>query len=476
MKRKSRFFPISLLAVLYFATQLQVMGQPSLLFEGRFINGGNRNLLLNKVIGHKEVKIKELKTNDDGSFSMSFDKHPHPGQYRLRIDPGVHNGMLNFLITGEPHIRFTTHIDFLADSMRIEKSEINQAWFDYFGLKDDYEIRLSILEHLLNIYPEDDRFYPAVIKEFGLLQDELEYQVQGIVSRFPNTLLAAYIKSDAAPRINPNLSVEERRIFIRNNFLKNVDFMDTALLYTDLFPGKTLSFIMLFRGQHLDRYQQEQEFIKAADHILPLAMMQPAVYNYLLEYTISGFEQIGMEKVLLHIAENYPVDESCMSDHDAGELQKRIEGYRLLAPGNKAPEIIATDINGKPFKLSESKARNTLIVFWASWCPHCTALLPELKELALQLNASAAALQLQVVSVSIDHNQEDYEDYLNTNSLTIEALSEFWINICDFQAWDGKIAGDYYLYATPTMVLIDQNTKIVGKPSNLQDLRKHLNL
>lgn len=476
MKTKLIFFQISLVVALLFGMQLSCISQPVFLFEGRFINGGNRKLLLNKVIGHKEVKVKEQQTNADGSFSMSFNELPHPGQYRLRIDPGARNGILNFLITGEPHIRFTTHFDFLIDSIRIEKSDINQAWYDYFGLKEDYENRLSILEHLLNIYPNDGRFYPVVIKEFGLLQDELEQKIQAIISRFPNTLLASYIRSDAAPRIDPYMSAEERQLFVRNNFLNNVDFTDTTLLYTDLFPGKTLSFIMLFRGQRLDRDQQEQEFIKAADNLLPLAMMQPVVYNYLLEYTISGFEQIGMEKVLLHIAENYPVDESCMSDHDSGELQKRVEGYRLLAPGNKAPEIKTTDINGKSFKLSESKARNTLIVFWASWCPHCAVLLPQLRELAQQLNANTGNVPLQVVSVSIDHDKEDYEHYLDMNNLRDKSLSGFWINLCDYQAWDGKVAGDYYLYATPTMVLVDQNMQIVGKPSTLQDLKKHLGI
>lgn len=479
MKRNTLIITLAALLALIFVLQISCQAQTGLLFEGRIENGGNRKLILNKVFGHKEVKIKEVQTNADGSFSMQFDETPHPGQYRLRIDPGVRNGILNFLFTGEQQIRFTTHFDFLTDSIRFQKSEINQAWYAYFGLKEDYENRLSILEHLLNIYPEDERFFPEVIKEFGLLQDELEKKVQEITGKFPNSLLAAYIKSDAAPRINPYMNPDERQLFIRNNFLNNVDFMDTTLLYTDLFPGKTLSFIMLFRGQRLDRDQQELEFIKAADNLLPLAMMQPIVYNYLLEYTISGFEQIGMEKVLQHIAENYPVDESCMSDHDSGELQKRIEGYRLLAPGNRAPDINAVDIKGKPFSLKDDKSANKLIVFWASWCPHCTVLIPQLKEFAIQINSgstTSASGTLSVVSVSIDHDKDEYEKYLTTHSLNDETLSAFWMNLCDYEAWDGKVPGDYYLYATPTMVLVDQQMKIKGKPSSLQDLKKHLGL
>jgi thiol-disulfide isomerase/thioredoxin len=461
------------------ASQVSCQNQPKFVFEGQIRNLPESKIVLNRLWGHKETKVSEVQSKSDGSFMISFAEMPQIGQYRLRIDPEGKNKILEFLFTGEDRIRFTSDLDFLLDSISFENSEVNELWYRYFKAKNEFETRLSILEHLLNIYPVDERFYPEVIKEFNLLQDELEEKVTQLLAANSDRLLTAYIRSDQSPRINPYLSSEERQQFIRLNFLGKVDFSDTLLLRTDIFPGKALSFIMLFRNQRFDREEQAAEFIKATDQLLPLAMIQPLVYNYLLEYTISGFEQIGLEEVLIHIAENYPPDETCISDQDSGELERRMLGYKLLAPGNPAPEIKQNDIFETPFELSKLKAERVLIIFWASWCPHCTAMIPDIKSLATQLNAGQDQTdlqKLQVVSISIDHEKDEYQSYLEKNNLNDPSLRPFWTNLCDYKAWEGQAATDYYLYATPTMILLNADKQIIGKPANVQELIKQLDI
>jgi thiol-disulfide isomerase/thioredoxin len=459
---------------LFIASHAACQNKEAFVFEGSIDGLDGEKLILNRLQGHREHTVQEFAADQTGSFSVQPDQSLPQGQYRLRIDPAGRNGILEFLLTGG-NIRFSTHIDYLIDSIEFEKSEINQAWYNYFGIKEKYETRLSILEQLLGMYPRDERFYPNIIKEFNLLQDELEAEVDEIVSRHSNSLLARYIRSDQSPRINPAAPAAERQEFLRNNYLNHVDFSDTLLLNTDIFPNKALSYIMLFRSQGLNREQQAQEFIAATDYLLPLSMADPRVFNYLLDYTISGFEQIGMEQVLTYIADNYSIDESCVSDQDSGELQRRMEGYRKLAPGNPAPGINTQDILGKDFRLSEVNADKVLIVFWASWCPHCTAMLPDIKALAINANANneqGKAPRLKVVSVSIDHSEQDYTEYLEKHDMKSEDIGDFWVNICDFEAWEGQVADDYYLYATPTMILLDQDHNIAAKPATVNELVK----
>jgi hypothetical protein len=38
--------------------------------------------------------------------------------------------------------------------------------------------------------------------------------------------------------------------------------------------------------------------------------------------------------------------------------------------------------------------------------------------------------------------------------------------------WDGKVATDYNIYATPTMFLIDKKMKIIAKPISFNELIK----
>ena len=39
-----------------------------------------------------------------------------------------------------------------------------------------------------------------------------------------------------------------------------------------------------------------------------------------------------------------------------------------------------------------------------------------------------------------------------------------WITSSDLKGWEGQAARDYYVFATPTMYLLDANNKIMVKP------------
>jgi len=46
-----------------------------------------------------------------------------------------------------------------------------------------------------------------------------------------------------------------------------------------------------------------------------------------------------------------------------------------------------------------------------------------------------------------------------------------WINASDLKGWEGKTAVDYFIYATPTMFLVDENKKLIEMPKNVEELK-----
>jgi len=71
--------------------------------------------------------------------------------------------------------------------------------------------------------------------------------------------------------------------------------------------------------------------------------------------------------------------------------------------GQPAPEIDGEDFDGKRLRLSDYRGNVTVVVFWASWCPPCRAMIPHERELVEKHRGKPFAL----LSVN---NDEDHDE------------------------------------------------------------------
>lgn len=56
-----------------------------------------------------------------------------------------------------------------------------------------------------------------------------------------------------------------------------------------------------------------------------------------------------------------------------------------LEVGKPVPEIVGEGIDGKTFKLSETKGKVVMLSFWATWCPPCMRMVPHEVEMVAKL-------------------------------------------------------------------------------------------
>jgi len=74
---------------------------------------------------------------------------------------------------------------------------------------------------------------------------------------------------------------------------------------------------------------------------------------------------------------------------------------------------------------------------------------------------------LEVFAISVDTTKSDWINFIKKNNLN-------WINVFAENGWGSKAASDYYLYATPSMFLLDKEKKIIAKPTTFEEVRTYL--
>jgi len=163
-----------------------------------------------------------------------------------------------------------------------------------------------------------------------------------------------------------------------------------------------------------------------------------------------------------YIAEKY-INTTCQTDEKT-TLERRLASWQKMKIGNTVPDFTLNDINGDPITLSQVQKEKTLLLFWASWCPHCTEMLPKLKE----WYKTKKPADLEIITVSLDTSKVEWQTFIYEHGF------DLWYNLSDLKGWDGEAVQEYNIYATPTMFLIDRNRKVLSKPITLKDILESL--
>ncbi len=417
--------------------------------------------ILYSLKGENNEKIDSIFSGNNNYFTYTFKKNLfHTGFYRAVFNQNIH---IDFIYDGE-NIYISTNSDDILDSLHVINSLSNQLYYSFTKLNRSFKTKTDLLQLLLAKYPKDDNYYEKTKAELHHVQENYLNFINVISQKIPDSFIARYIKSYQLPIVNAALPPNQQLEFLKSHSLDNVNFKDGELIFSDLFTVKTIEYLTYYRNPQMPKGILENEFKSAIDTILNKAKVNYKVYKQIVEYLIDGFRKFGFENDLKYIIDNYVIkDDLCLDNKTEKSIQLMINQDKILHIDAIVPDISMQDPSGKIVNLDKIESKKILIIFYASWCPHCMALIPKLKEYLSTLHNHG----LKVLAISLDTKRSDWINFINRNNLK-------WINISDLNGWDSKTALDYYIYATPTMFLIDSNKKIIAKPKNIGDLKNFL--
>ena len=420
------------------------------------IDGLNKETIyLLNFYGEKNTLIDSTQTDPSGAFSFSMPATLATGMYRLNW------GKEKFidLIFNKENIDIHTHADHAGDSLQILESVENTIYYDFMIFDRTNQMKLELIQPIVDYYPTQNLFYYQAVVEFEGIQLAQIGMLDSLKKRFNKSYAIDIVELYKTPYLSTSISPENRLTYLKQHYFDNVNFNDTALLRSNAWAIKSISYLGLYGDSRLNQKQLEAEFIKATTIILTAASENPEVFKFILDYLVSGFDKYHFEDVITYIAENFQDPFACEDPERKSKLQKKLDTFKKIAIGQPAPDFAIPDKSGNPIRLSEIPSPYTLLIFWASDCPHCISLLPKVKAI---YEAQDPKL-MEVLAVSIDTSRTYWMSVVDGEQLE-------WINASELKGFDSEYADLYNIYATPTMFLLDKDKIILSKPISYREL------
>jgi peroxiredoxin len=421
----------------------------------RIVDLVEKKAVLASLSGEKISFIDSIPVNNKNEFECSLE-YKHTGFYRLTFN---NKTWLDFIYDTED-VEIETSVNDILDSLKVIKSESNKIYYEFIKLNKDYKTKTELLQLILARYPKEDDYYQATKENLQRVQEKYLYFVNITAQANPNSFIARYVKSAQLPVVDVEILFEEQLTYLKTHSLDNVNFNDDGLIYSDAFTNKSIEYLTYYRNPQLPLEFLEKEFMSAIDTVLDKAKVNDIVYTHIVEYLLDGFKKFGFDNVINYIVENYVIkDDLCLDQKLTTALDRRIQQSKKFKVGNVVPNIILSDSTGSMIELNKKNAEKTLIIFYESWCPHCQKLLPEI----YNLYKNQKEKKFEVIAVSIDTARTDWLKFIKANNLD-------WINVSDIDGWNGQSVTDYYIYATPTIFLIDRERKVISIPKSVEEV------
>jgi peroxiredoxin len=111
--------------------------------------------------------------------------------------------------------------------------------------------------------------------------------------------------------------------------------------------------------------------------------------------------------------------------------------------GKTAPDAVLTKTDGTSASIiSEQQGKKAILIFWATWCPHCYEDLGALYDNV----ASIERKGIKIILVDVGEPKQGVKDYLGRRQM----------KLVSFIDEDSVLQGPYHLFGVPTVIFIDE--------------------
>ena len=412
--------------------------------------------------GLRSYTLDSVKADAKGEFSFRFNTEKPAIGYLITAE----NKPYFLILDKEEKIKLKGEYLSAPATITVEEGKQNKIFAEFAAAHPKREQALTAWDYLEKIY-RNDSFFSQQQKPAKAIREEKErikkeeedflkkLDLRSYVAWYlPVRRLVSSVSTVAQYRAQ---EIPETIIAFRK-----LDYTDERLYRSGLFKDAIESLFWLLEnsGRSLDSVFIEMKI--SIDVLLSQISRDEKKMNEITDYLFDLLERQSLFNASEYLALKVLNEVSCTLNSD---LAKQLETYRAMKKGNTAPDfnfvgdVLAPGFAGQqqPQKLSDLKSRYTVVAFGASWCEKCKQEIPEMAGMYAKWKAQG----VEVVFVSLDENKTAFINFAS-------ALP--FISLCDYRKWKTAAAEAYYVFGTPTLFLLDENRKIVLRPTSLKQM------
>ncbi|NTW32638.1 MAG: AhpC/TSA family protein [Bacteroidetes bacterium] len=505
-----------------------VAEKENFLIKGTIKNYENQTLYLYRCYGDSLLIVDTMNTGKNGEFdfpSIYHGKRLLTGMYKISLP----NNQFFYIIYDKQFVEIKTlyqpnnYYNIAFDSIMVLSStsashgaEINKHFYEYQSIQQKLNIAGFYLLEMMRTYPFYDPFHKKIEDEYIARYTNMENFMknpsvavnkdkqkesskkqqsnQSLITdnKIPN--IARKIDSAYFIPIFPDWKQSDpwRDSVVALHYFDYFNPADSFFLQTNILPEKIDLYIILStnkRDEKNELIKDETLVTKAAQAFLEKVKSNNENFLFCLRYILAKLDKEKHYTSLLTIYERYVKTEDSNCNPSSPQfdwIRKKADILKHIQIDSVAPDFNITSVDSNSskkvigndtLKMHNLQSDYTLLVFWATWCPHCTQALPEIKKLSDEFNVKGdskktsnvkVAEKLITVAISLDSDSAQWRKFIADNN-----LSSF-MNTSELKGWKGEVPIQYNVYATPTILLLDKDKKIIYQTFDVKELSQKL--
>lgn len=396
--------------------------------------------------GQDHVLVDSAMIDRMGGFA--FEPRAHPaGFYQLALSDSDRVDLI--LSPQDPvvHLRFNGAP--LQEHITVVASEENQLLWEY---KRSSRATMLALQEVRSQRANADPLDAGELVRLDSLEHEIGLRRVALLGRIttqaPQSFFAKVVEADR----RLNVAIPQGSLAIK----EAIDWSDPDMLHSTVYP-KALSALLQSATPATG-----DVLIQASDSLLSWSSRNEDCWRYTREFLFDLFTQYSADQVVQYLVDNYVVGSRTLFPPEP-EILAMVAAQLRVSVGSMAPDI-DLPLPGRPdtLQLYQFIGSNAYVVlfFYSSTCDHCHDQMPVLMELYRELRPRG----LETIGIALDENVEEFDATIRDKGLLFPCYTELL-------AWGSPAAKAFAVKATPALILLDREGRIIAKPNDAVELR-----